>query len=342
MEQNLVNVNIDGPTQQTALTQRGPVPVQYQQQQPQQVIQKQKSMEGELPMPSAPRGLMFPRAPPSAIEKAEVAADSFLKFCAPVIRPLARLFLLCTFVEDAERMIFQWDIQANHVSKEWQADPSVGHAFVAFNLAAQAIPCAILLLGFPFSSMKPLIQACLGLLVIVVCAQSVAYHVLWNLEFFLRNLAVIGALCLVGAEALEPEPTKGGILDTGRLTEEDEDDDVSDILRLSGRVLLSLMFLTLVKFDNVQRIILECIAAVLLALVVIGFKTKLSAVTLFIFLFVENLYLNDFFMHSSDENIHDFKKFNFFQALTVIGGLMMLVALGPGGVSFDGEEKKYR
>ena len=30
------------------------------------------------------------------------------------------------------------------------------------------------------------------------------------------------------------------------------------------------------------------------------------------------------------------------QALTVIGGLMMLVILGPGSVSFDGEEKKMR
>ena len=118
------------------------------------------------------------------------------------------------------------------------------------------------------------------------------YHVLWNLEFFLRNLAVIGvrkplstadtaslpsarrqfdtpgpwrgcsaaartpravcpltlpppllcsallsslhspqALCLVGAEACEPEESKGGILDTGR-THDEEEDDVSDYLRV--------------------------------------------------------------------------------------------------------------
>ena len=57
-----------------------------------------------------------------------------------------------------------------------------------------------------------MIQVCIAILIIVVLAQSVAYHVLWNLEFFLRNLAVIGALCLVGAEACDPEPQKGGIL----------------------------------------------------------------------------------------------------------------------------------
>ena len=45
---------------------------------------------------------------------------------------------------------------------------------------------------------------------------------LWNVEFFFRNLAVIGALCLVGAEAADPEPTKGGLLD--REVNIDEDD----------------------------------------------------------------------------------------------------------------------
>lgn len=104
--------------------------------------------------------------------------------------------------------------------------------------------------------------------------------------------------------------------------------------------MIALMFLTLIKFDTAQRIALECVAAVLLSLVVVGYKTKLSAVTLFIFLSIENAYLNDFFFHDPSENLYDFKKFNFFQCLTVIGGLLMLVVLGPGAVSFDGEEKK--
>jgi hypothetical protein len=28
---------------------------------------------------------------------------------------------------------------------------------------------------------------------------------------------------------------------------------------------------------------------------------------------IENLTLNDFFMHDSDDHMHDYKKFNFFQ-----------------------------
>lgn len=292
-----------------------------------------------MPMTADPSNLMFPRSPPSAMVRAEKWSDSLLKACSPVIRPTARLFLLCTFIEDAFRMAFQWNVQAAHVSNEWKADAWVGNSFVAFNLMFQVLPVAILLMTGAVTVPKSLIQVCIAILIVVVLAQSVAYHVLWNLEFFLRNLAVIGALCLVGAEACDPEPTKGGILDTGRFDDEDED-EVSDILRLSGRVMISLMFLTLIKFDTSQRIALECLAGFLLSLVVIGYKTKLSAVTLFIFLSIENMYLNDFFFHSSTENMYDFKKFNFFQCLTVIGGLLMLVVLGPGAVSFDGEDKK--
>ena len=50
----------------------------------------------------------------SVTVKAERWADGILKMCGPVIRPFARLFLLCTFIEDAFRMAFQWDVQVRH------------------------------------------------------------------------------------------------------------------------------------------------------------------------------------------------------------------------------------
>ena len=83
----------------------------------------------------------------------------------------ARLFLLCTFVEDALRMLFQWEVQATHVSTEWHAEDYVGNTFVAFNLVCQAIPCTILLLNGIVTMPRGLIQFCIALLVVVVMAQ---------------------------------------------------------------------------------------------------------------------------------------------------------------------------
>eukprot|EP00041_Stephanoeca_diplocostata_P025924 m.690904 g.690904 ORF g.690904 m.690904 type:complete len:65 (+) comp22852_c0_seq31:324-518(+) len=42
------------------------------------------------------------------------------------------------------------------------------------------------------------------------------------------------------------------------------------------------MFVTLTKFDTAARIITEIIGMILLALLVIGYKTRLSAVSLFV------------------------------------------------------------
>eukprot|EP00036_Acanthoecidae_sp_10tr_P010635 CAMPEP_0182916170 /NCGR_PEP_ID=MMETSP0105_2-20130417/779_1 /TAXON_ID=81532 ORGANISM="Acanthoeca-like sp., Strain 10tr" /NCGR_SAMPLE_ID=MMETSP0105_2 /ASSEMBLY_ACC=CAM_ASM_000205 /LENGTH=308 /DNA_ID=CAMNT_0025053099 /DNA_START=54 /DNA_END=980 /DNA_ORIENTATION=+ len=292
---------------------------------------------GTMPMPQV--DFAFPQAPPSIIERMESGANYGLQAAAPAIRPIARLFLLSTFLEDAVRMATQWDTQVNHINTEWESEPWVGTTFVWCNLIFQVLPSFLILLNGVVKMPNWIIVSSLVTLVVVVLAQSVAYHVLWNVEFFFRNLAVIGALCLVGAEAVEPEPTKGGLLDRD-VSLDEEEAEVADVLRLSGRLLLVLMFVTLTKFDNVTRIITELIGMLLLALLVIGFKTRLSAVTLFVLLMVENLTLNDFFMHDSTDPMHDLKKFNFFQALTVTGGLMMLVALGPGAVSLDGEDKK--
>ena len=61
----------------------------------------------------------------------------------------AKLFLLSTFLDDAYRMVTQWDTQVYHINTEWKSEPWVGNSFVIFNLVCQVGPRADKAAGSP-------------------------------------------------------------------------------------------------------------------------------------------------------------------------------------------------
>ena len=113
-------------------------------------------------------------------------------------------------------------------------------------------------------------------------------------------------------------------------------------LQLAGRVLVIFMFLTLFRLElSVFRLIELLIGSVLVVCVGIGYKTKLSALVLVSWLTLTNFLLNAFWLIPANRIMRDFMKYDFFQTFSVIGGLLFVVALGPGGVSLDEHKKDW-
>lgn len=113
-------------------------------------------------------------------------------------------------------------------------------------------------------------------------------------------------------------------------------------MQLAGRLMLVIMFLTIVRFEfSFVSMLQNIIGGLCILCVAIGFKTKLSALFLVIFLSIANVYANRFWSVREHRALHDFLKYDFFQTMSVIGGLLFVVALGPGGVSVDARKKEW-
>ncbi|XP_034021111.1 surfeit locus protein 4-like, partial [Thalassophryne amazonica] len=115
------------------------------------------------------------------------------------------------------------------------------------------------------------------------------------------------------------------------------------LLQLGGRVLLVLMFMTLLHFDlSFFTVLQNLVGTALMVLVTVGFKTKLAALTLVVWLLCINFTFNAFWTVPAFKRMHDFLKYDFFQTTSVIRGLLVVVtALGPGGVSVDEKKKEW-
>ena len=162
------------------------------------------------------------------------------------------------------------------------------------------------------------------------------YSILWDVRFFMRNLALSGGLVLLLAEGrTEGKTMFAGIPSTGI-------NRSRNYMQLAGRVLLVLMFLSLMHLEfELVRLIEIVVGGALITLVAIGFRTKMCALLLVVWLSVLNVFLNNWWSIPSDRPQRDFLKYDFFQTMSVVGGLLFVVALGPGGVSMDEHKKEW-
>ena len=207
-----------------------------------------------------------------------------------------------------------------------------------------------------------------GGLFAVVIAQGFGYGLIFDLNFFLRNLSVLGGLLMVLSDSLSQKKNLWAGLPTLEINEADR----KKYFQLAGRVLLVFLFLGFVfngKF-TLARAMVSIVGLAACIMVAVGFKAKWSALFLVSTLSVFNLFINNWWSVHANHPQRDFLKLVISLLLSllplirslkirflpdslfvrsppdrtntdvvifaaIVGGLLLLVNMGPGDFSVD-------
>ena len=168
-----------------------------------------------------------------------------------------------------------------------------------------------------------------SLLAAVVLLQTLGYGMLFNVIFLLRSMSLIGGILMLMADA-NVEKKRRFFAGLPELSEKNKTMYIS----LIGRILLILLFVTVLlegSFD-LPHLIFAGLVLLACAMIVVGKFARYSASYLLLVLTVMNFIVNDFWNYENEQE--DFVRYDFFQTLSVIGGYMMLLSVGPGSISY--------
>ncbi|RAO65542.1 uncharacterized protein BHQ10_001554 [Talaromyces amestolkiae] len=248
----------------------------------------------------------------------------------PYIPAIGRFLIVVTFLEDSLRIVTQWNDQLMFLRDYRHIPWGITHLFLIVNVVVM-LAASIMVITRRHS------EYAVGGLLGVVITQALGYGLLFDLNFFLRNLSVIGGLLLVISDSwVRKKYMPAGL---PQLDEKDR----KMYVQLAGRVLLILLFIGFILAGKwtFWRVLVSLIGFVACVMVVVGFKAKMSAVILVILLSVFNVLVNNFWTLKPHHPNKDFAKYDFFQVLSIVGGLLLLVNMGPGQFSVDEKKKVY-
>jgi uncharacterized membrane protein YphA (DoxX/SURF4 family) len=157
------------------------------------------------------------------------------------------------------------------------------HLFLIVNVIAM-VSCSTLVIARKYSD-----YAVAGLIGVVI-TQALGYGLIFDLNFFLRNLSVMGGLLMVLSDSwVRKSKAFAGLPQI-------DEKDRKMYFQLAGRVLLIFLFIGFVFSGkwSIWRVIVALFGFVACVMVVVGFKAKFSAIMLVVILSVFNLLVNNF------------------------------------------------
>lgn len=220
------------------------------------------------------------------IKKYSAIVEETLDRIAEPLKPhfpiIARFLLVVTFYEDSFRIMSQWSDQIYYLNRY----QGMARWFAAFFLFINVV---MMMAGSTMAIMKKFTTIAVALLGATVILQSIGYGLIFHLDFFLRNLSVIGGLLLLLSESMAKK--KDLFAGLPQLSETEK----SHYIQLAGRVLLVALFLAFVLAGEMTffRVIMSILGFGVSLMVVVGFKAKYSAIFLVLVLSIANVFLNN-------------------------------------------------
>ncbi|EMD34774.1 hypothetical protein CERSUDRAFT_86200 [Gelatoporia subvermispora B] len=256
--------------------------------------------------------------------------DIYTQPLKPHLPAIGRFLIVSTFLEDSWRIVTQWSDQLWYLQRHRHFPWGLSHMFLMLNVITMLVGSAGVI-GKKYSELA------VGGLLGVVIVQAFGYGLIFDLNFFLRNLSVIGGLFMVFSDSMFTR--KKIFAGLPSLSENDR----KKYFLLAGRVLLIFLFIGFMIRGSwtIARVFVSIIGLAACIMVAIGFKAKWSASFLVVTLSIFNVFINNWWSVNTKHPQRDFLKYDFFQTLSIVGGLILLVNMGPGGLSVDEKKKTY-
>lgn len=250
----------------------------------------------------------------------------------PYLPTIGRILIVSTFLEDTLRLVTQWGEQTRFL-KNYRGIPYI---LVVMYLLGNVL---MMVAGSYLIIAKKYVLYGTAALFFVLISQGFVYGLIFDLQFFFRNLSLIGGLLLVVSDEFSQDRRRLGLPGLPQLDNKDR----SRYLLLAGRLLVILLFighLARSSFSFVS-VAVNLVSLVACVLVIIGFKARFSAAFLVVTLFTQNLVSNSYWRLDPSNPHRDFLRYEYFQTLSIVGGLILLVNMGAGRISIDEKKKIY-
>lgn len=249
----------------------------------------------------------------------------------PHLPSIARFLIVATFYEDLMRIVTQWKDQVFYLHRMRGFPWFIVVSFLFVNVVVMVGASSLLVAR----KVQTIVCGALG---VVVLSQGVMYGLMFDGNFFLRLLLVIGGLLIVMADLIVTDRRALSVPGLPML----EHKDSRQYFLLVGRLLMTLLFMGFAFAGKLlfMAVLIKLVGAVACVLVAVGFRTKFSAAVLCAMLSLYNVSVNHYWT-APTRSAQDLLRYEFFQTLSIIGGLLIILNTGAGKLSIDEKKKIY-